>query len=202
MLASPGMAQPDTARIDSLLMAQVMQGYQANDSIKKAEKNFYDTVKLVPADRELIQFYANSGIMFDTLCSNLDLYKEIYGWLGVRYRYAGLTKRGVDCAGFVKNISNRIYGTKLSGSARDHYAKCVAINKEDLQEGDLVFFKINHSQISHVGMYLGNNKFVHASVKKGVMINDLDEKYYAKYYYISGRIVKTLPITQKTGAEN
>jgi lipoprotein Spr len=57
-----------------------------------------------------------------------------------------------------------------------------------MEEGDLVFFKIEGNQVSHIGVYLQNNKFVHATTKKGVIINDLDELYYKKYYFKSGRI--------------
>ncbi len=62
------------------------------------------------------------------------------------------------------------------------------LEKPDLKEGDFVFIKIRKGQISHVGIYLGNNKFAHASVKTGVIISDLDEPYYKKYFYRGGRI--------------
>ena len=58
----------------------------------------------------------------------------------------------------------------------------------ELRTGDLVFFKINNDKISHVGIYLKNNKFIHASSYRGVTVNDLDESYYKKYYYASGRV--------------
>lgn len=176
-------AQIDSTRADSLIFQQLLQSSIQKDSVQ------VDTVCELPGDVELLNFYSKKGIGFDSLCSQISLYREVYSWLGVRYKYAGLTKRGVDCAGFVKNICNSVYGCQLSGSARDHYKKCVPIERSDLQEGDLVFFKIKQSQISHVGLYLGNNKFVHASVHGGVMINDLNENYYNKYYYISGRLI-------------
>ncbi|MFZ5553905.1 MAG: C40 family peptidase [Bacteroidota bacterium] len=169
-------AQTDSTVADSLIFSSVKAHY--------TEK----TDKKIPSDSELVSFFQSKGVVFDPECSRLDLYREIYGWLGVKYKYAGLTKSGVDCAGFVKNICNPVYGTKLSGSAGDHFNRCIPIEREDLEEGDLVFFKINKTYISHIGIYLGNGKFAHAAVHGGVMINDLSEEYYNKYYYISGRL--------------
>jgi lipoprotein Spr len=142
-------------------------------------------------DLALLDFYRSKGVALDPVCSQIELYREVYSWLGVRYRYAGLTKKGVDCAGFVRNICNSIYGTNLSGSAGHHFKQCVPIDRSELEEGDLVFFKIRKSYISHVGIYLGNGKFAHAAVHGGVTISSLSEAYYNKYYYLSGRLVNT-----------
>ncbi|MGZ6519803.1 MAG: C40 family peptidase, partial [Bacteroidia bacterium] len=68
------------------------------------------------------------------------------------------------------------------------FTQCKVVSKNNLEEGDLVFFKIDGDNISHIGVYLQNNKFVHATTKKGVMVDDLDEDYYKKYYYKGGRI--------------
>lgn len=178
-------AQLNSSKTDSLIYVQ-LAGLQKTKE-KLVEE--FDTVTNIPLDSELLQFYTNKGIYYDSICSQVELYREVYSWLGVRYRYAGLSKRGVDCAGFVKNICNSVYKTKLAGSAVDHFKKCIPIEKNELEEGDLVFFKINQSQISHVGLYLGNNKFAHAAVHGGVSINDLNEKYYSKYYYLGGRLI-------------
>lgn len=140
------------------------------------------------SDEEVFSFMNKNGIAYDSLCTNMDLYKEIMGWMGVRYKYAGKSKKGVDCSGFVGVICNKIYGTQLGGSAGDHFKKCVEIDRNQLEEGDLVFFKIRKNTISHVGLYLGNHKFIHAAVHGGVMINDLRENYYNKYYFSSGRL--------------
>jgi len=181
-------AQLDTTKADSLIFAQ-LQATGQKINFASIDEEIIDTVSEIPVDPKLLEFYSNKGVVYDSACSQLELYREVFTWLGVRYRYAGLTKRGVDCAGFVKNICNNIYGTKLSGSARDHFKKCIPVEKNELEEGDLVFFKINQSQISHVGLYMGNNKFAHAAVHGGVTISDLNEKYYSKYYYLGGRLI-------------
>jgi lipoprotein Spr len=66
------------------------------------------------------------------------------------------------------------------------------LNKEELKEGDLVFFKINSRAISHVGVYLGDNKFAHASSSRGVMISNLNEPYWRRYYYKGGRLLQSI----------
>ena len=68
----------------------------------------------------------------------------------------------------------------------------VGYRKEELKEGDLVFFKINSKSISHVGVYLGDDKFAHASSSKGVMISNLNEAYWKRYYYKGGRLIESL----------
>ncbi|MFN4234921.1 MAG: C40 family peptidase [Bacteroidia bacterium] len=121
-------------------------------------------------------------------CSYLPLYEEIKKWNKTRYKYAGNSSRGIDCSGLVKKICAATYNLKLEGGSKDIFQVVDSIGKTDLMEGDLVFFKIRGNRISHVGLYLKDGYFVHASTKLGVIISHLDEPYYKKYYYASGRI--------------
>lgn len=130
-----------------------------------------------------------AGLDIDS-CAYIPLYKSLYDWLGTPYKYAGLSKKGVDCSGFTKAVILEAFEYKLKGSSRDIYKRCESIQQEELFEGDLVFFKINRSQVSHIGIYLQDGYFVHASVSRGVMINNLSESYYRKYFYAGGRITK------------
>ncbi len=145
------------------------------------------------SDREqhqLEQCYIYSGLFgypVDTI-SNEKLYEAISGWLGTRYCYAGNSKYGIDCSGFVNELYKIAFDLELSGSSGDLFKQVKPLKKSELREGDLVFFKIRKKRISHVGIYLGNNKFAHASVKVGVTIDDLDEPYYKKYFYRGGRV--------------
>lgn len=109
-------------------------------------------------------------------------------WYGVRYRTGGNTKSGVDCSGFTCAVYSAVYGYALPRVSREQYRISRKLTIPELQEGDLVFFNTNGRGVSHVGVYLGNNKFIHASVSRGVMVNDLSEKYYAVRYYGAGRI--------------
>jgi cell wall-associated NlpC family hydrolase len=126
------------------------------------------------------------GVEFDG-DEDKKLIKEVAGWLGTPYVSGGKTKQGTDCSGFVQTVYKTVYNLSLYRTAEDLVKNCDLIDKKDLKTGDLVFFKIKQKKVSHVGIYLGKGKFIHASLK-GVMINDLSEAYYAKYFYSGGRI--------------
>ncbi|MBK9478665.1 MAG: C40 family peptidase [Bacteroidetes bacterium] len=84
--------------------------------------------------------------------------------------------------GFAKSALQSNFNDTLIGGSADIAKQVQLIEKEHLQTGDLLFFRIKRKRISHVGVYLGNNKFVHAAVKGGVQINDLNEPYYKRYF--------------------
>ena len=119
---------------------------------------------------------------------NVALYEFINDWYGVPYQYGGKSKKGVDCSGFATLLFENVYRKNIGGTAESIYEQCKTISEAKLREGDLVFFKIDSKKITHIGVYLQNNKFVHASTKKGIMISDMGEEYFKKYYYKSGRL--------------
>lgn len=126
-----------------------------------------------------------------------ELLEAVDEWYGVRYRSGGNTRNGVDCSGFTVAVYAAVYGMTLPRVSRDQYHLSRKISTTELQEGDLLFFNTNGRGVSHVGIYLGNNKFIHASVSKGVMVNDLFETYYIKRFIGAGRIEnKTLLSSQ------
>lgn len=118
------------------------------------------------------------------------LYRFVDQWYGVPYKYGGCQKSGVDCSCFTSNLFSEVYGRKLGRTAGEIYKETEKISAGKMREGDLVFFIINGKSISHVGVYLKDNKFVHASTSKGVIISDLNESYYKKYFHSAGRIKK------------
>lgn len=120
---------------------------------------------------------------------NQQLLQSVDEWYGVRYRVGGNTKKGVDCSGFSVAVYAAVYGIMLPRVSREQYRISRKISTTELQEGDLVFFDTRgRGTVSHVGIYLGNNKFIHASVSKGVMVNDLFQSYYLKRFIGAGRI--------------
>jgi len=120
--------------------------------------------------------------------SNYPLYSFIDEWYGIPYHYGGRSKEGVDCSDFASILYQTVYGKLITGTAGDIFQQCVEVKKADLQEGDLVFFRIKGKYISHVGVYLMNDKFVHASVHGGVIISSLNESYYKLRFYKGGRL--------------
>jgi lipoprotein Spr len=130
-----------------------------------------------------------SKILGVTLTGNEDakFIEEVAGWIGTPYVYGGESKTGTDCSGMVQTVYKDVYNIKLYRTASDLVKNCNLVKKKDLKTGDLVFFKINNTKVSHVGIYIGNDKFIHAS-SKGVMVSGLSETYYTKYFYSGGRI--------------
>ena len=123
--------------------------------------------------------------------NNIPLLQKIDEWWGTPYLYGGSSKRGVDCSYFTLDVMNAIYNTNLKRTAAEQYTQSEKIDWTDLKEGDLIFFKTDASRsITHVGIYMTNNKFVHASTSQGVTISDLSEPYWQKRLYSLGRVPK------------
>ncbi len=123
-------------------------------------------------------------------------------WIGTRYVYGGQTLTGTDCSGFSRNLYQKLFGIQLPRTSGDQALTCGTLFKDSLQTGDLVFFK-NGSRISHVGVYLTNGRFVHASCTQGVTISQLKESYYQKRFLGAGRIQvnSTLPDTAHNNSD-
>lgn len=115
------------------------------------------------------------------LIKNITLFNLIDEWLGKPYRYGGSTKKGIDCSAFVQLMYAGLFGVALPRTARDQFGATEKISKDELQEGDLVFFN-TRGGVSHVGFYLQNNKFVHAASSGGVMVSDLNDEYWDKRF--------------------
>ncbi len=135
----------------------------------------------------LMKKYADILGVTATDLKNEKLFEVIDEWWNVPYKYAGNTKNGIDCSGFVCTVLTTVYNKQLTRGSKSMYAETERVKKENLVQGDLVFFRIKHGQISHVGLYLTNNMFVHASVKYGVTISSLDDPYYKKVFSSGGR---------------
>jgi len=120
--------------------------------------------------------------------SNMKLFHFVYDWIGTPYHFGGESRRGIDCSAFTKELYSEVFNLDIKRSSRDIFSMVNPVGRDDLKEGDLVFFKIHSRRISHVGIYLGNNKFAHAS-SRGVAISSLDDNYYSRYFYKGGRLL-------------
>ncbi len=115
------------------------------------------------------------------------LYSQLREWQGVRYRNGGLSKRGVDCSGFVYITFGTRLGIRLPRSTSAQSSIGRAIRQYELRPGDLVFFKTGW-KVRHVGIYLGGRQFLHASTSRGVMASNMDNSYWSQHYWKSVRI--------------
>ena len=123
---------------------------------------------------------------------NQALYNTVARWLGTPYRNGQSSMRGTDCSGFVMNVYRSVYGKTLARNSADMLRKnCRSIPRQSLREGNLVFFATgrNSRKVSHVGIYLKDGKFAHASTSQGVIISNLNETYY-RQRWVSGGVVR------------
>jgi lipoprotein Spr/probable lipoprotein NlpC len=153
----------------------------------KNKKNGINQIKS-SSDKEIRIKYAEKLNTNELSIKNTKLYSFIDDWYGTPYKYGGIDKNGIDCSGFVFKLFEQVYSIKSPRTTTELYEVSNEIKKKDLKEGDLIFFKIDSKKVSHVGIFLMNNKFVHASSKKGIMISDLNEEFFVKCFYKGGRL--------------
>lgn len=113
-----------------------------------------------------------------------DFYNE---WKNVKYKMGGVSKTGIDCSAFTQKIYRDKFGIELSRTTRTQVNEGIEVARSELQPGDLVFFKTSKTD-RHVGVYVGNNKFLHSSIR-GVQYTSLDKPFYKKNYWTSRRII-------------
>lgn len=145
--------------------------------------------KLLIERKEMEELSSALGITIED-ASLLDFYREVADWLGTRYRRGGMSRKAVDCSGFTNIIYKSVFGQELDrvSTTIAKNVKESILDKEDLEPGDMVFFStFGKKYINHVGIYIGEGKFIHASIKKGVIVSRLDEGYYSRNWKKGGR---------------
>ncbi len=146
------------------------------------------SLKLATEACKSIQFkYAQLMNMDIEDITNFTMFHFVEDWLKTRYRYGGTNKAGIDCSAFTGLLLATVRGIKIPRTARQQYAASKKISREEIKEGDLVFFNTTGG-VSHVGVYLANDYFVHASSSDGVTISNLNDAYYSRRYIGSGRV--------------
>jgi cell wall-associated NlpC family hydrolase len=161
-----------------------------SQSLFKEDKK---TVVATPIDASSIENASSLQLKYALLLDieveqiiNLNVFKILDEWMGTRYRLGGATKDGIDCSALMQILFTSLYGITLPRTAREQYDFSRKISRTELKEGDLVFFN-TIGGVSHVGMYLQNNKFIHASTS-GVTISDLYDEYWMKKFIGVGRV--------------
>ena len=142
--------------------------------------------KPIDSQKEIHKYEEKLGISLPET-SNIAFVKAIVPWLGSPYKYGGNSINGTDCSGFVSSIYSSFYKIELDRTSLLIYQNAKKINKSEVKEGDLVFFKIDGNKVvSHLGITITPNHFIHASSKKGVVVSSLIEPYYSKSFISFG----------------
>lgn len=120
---------------------------------------------------------------------------EALSLVGIRYRYGGNSpEQGLDCSGLVRYVFREAGGTDLPRTSQEMSRRGEPVDKQDLQPGDLVFFNTLNRAFSHVGIYLGNNQFIHApSAGRNVRVENMDMNYWKARFNGARRVLENEP---------
>lgn len=155
---------------------------------KDYEQSLQELASFEPEQQ--VDLAKNAELKVDSL---KELKKSAYGFLGTRYRFGGSSRSGIDCSSFVQHVFKELE-VSLPRTAREQFEVGNAVAPGDLQRGDLIFFATYASYPSHVGIYLGNNKMIHASSRdRKVVISSLNTSYYRSRFLGAKRIAKVNP---------
>ncbi|MGN7454188.1 C40 family peptidase [Paenibacillus pasadenensis] len=132
-------------------------------------------------------FIGGGSVLADKSASS-ELIDSVDEVIGTPYKWGGTTVKGFDCSGFILHIFNQ-FDVKLPRTSKSQAEVGNKVDKEELREGDLVFFNTSGRGISHAGIYIGEGKFAHSSSSKGVTISKLSDDYYEKRYVTARRVV-------------
>lgn len=114
-------------------------------------------------------------------------------WEGTPHRIGGMSRDGIDCSGFTVLLYKELFSHQFSARrSADLYTEVEPVHRSNLQTGDLVFFRIYGRKIDHVGVYIGDGLFAHASVRKGVIFSRLSEPYYNQRFFMGGRVKQAI----------
>ena len=170
-----------------ILFVSLVVTFSSCGTTKQKNTNLYDPKQVAELSQKLGIELNNTNKDDDR---NMALYAESSLWLGVPYRYGGNTRRGLDCSGLSHIIYKNAYGVTIPRStAQLTKTKMKKVSRSDLKPGDLVFFATSRdrSKITHVGIYLKDGRFIHASTKRGVVVDNLTDGYYHDRWIRGGR---------------
>jgi len=171
--------QSDTTKVANKATDNIADKPSENASVKSAEKQTEKSANKATAKKT--DKSTQKQTKRTAKPTNLEKYAK--EWLGAKYVYGAASKRKTDCSGYVMQVYKGFYGISLDHNAQHIYddGRGYSIKRTKLQEGDLVFFG-NFWKISHVGIYLKGNRFIHASTSNGVVITPMNDNYWSSKY--------------------
>ncbi len=169
--------------------SDVDEGASDPDDLPAAQKKF-DLSSII---KKYSSKENNKNLTSEQISAREKILMEIIKYIDTPYKYGGNTQDGIDCSAFTQSVYDKTLAIELQRSARDQFQEGDVVgDKEDLQFGDLVFFNTRRRvKPGHVGIYIGDHLFAHASSQNGVIISSLDEEYYSKRF-MGGRRVEDM----------
>jgi len=156
------------------------------------ENDYYNSISSTYAKQEYKAFMVDDGV--PKIKAQDEIVKLAIGFLGIKYKFGGETDLGIDCSAFVQKVY-ALAGVRLPRTARQQAKYGLIVSFKDLQAGDLIFFQTYAKFPSHVGIYIGEGKMIHASSKGGrVEITTINKPYYIKRFLFAKRIFLYDPI--------
>jgi len=125
----------------------------------------------------------------NTVSTKSKLEAQFKQYKGIKYKYGGIDKNGFDCSGYVNKVYKNAFAIQLPRTTKEIAKKGKKVSKSKLKIGDLVFFRPT-SRYRHVGIYMGNDEFMHSSTSKGIIKSSLKNGYWKKKYRYARRILK------------
>lgn len=165
-----------------------------NYLVDESDADEFPDEEISPGFSDVMKKYSapvnNSSYSADYSNSHEKILMEIIEYLNTPYKFGGNSKKGIDCSAFTQTVFNNTLSIQLLRSARDQFTQGTEIKERDaLKFGDLVFFNTRRRvRPGHVGIYIGDNLFAHASSKYGVIVSSLDHDYYSKRFMGARRI--------------
>ncbi len=154
---------------------------------------FFTTLSLTPLTESFAAISPENTIAQSepekTSCSMQSFFSDVKQFFGIRYRFGGQTPEGFDCSGFVRFMYDRVFSMRLPRTSWEMATIGKKIERSELKPGDLIFFQTKGCRINHVGIFVGNDTFVHSSLSKGITEDKLQQKYYDKRFAGAVRVL-------------
>jgi hypothetical protein len=154
---------------------------------------FFTTLSLTPLTESFAAISPENNIAQSepekSSCSMRNFFSDVKQFFGIRYRFGGQTPEGFDCSGFVRFMYDRVFSMRLPRTSREMATIGKKVERSELRPGDLIFFQTKGSRINHVGIFVGNDTFVHSSLSKGITEDKLQQKYYDRRFAGAVRVL-------------
>ncbi len=184
----------ENGTIEAADIAQAAKEEREEDDVQVTMDQFLKARDAEDMDPQIAKDRQTDFTLFDQAdpsvsATRSDVMQQIIDWVGTRYHFGGLTRTGIDCSAFTREVFRRSFNVEIPRTASEQSVLGNRISREQLHFGDLVFFHTaNHAHISHVGIYVGEGLFANASCSRGVTVSSMQSSYWSKRFLFAKRL--------------